>query len=404
MLSALLPGLREFRTPLAIGALWLAFVWVIFGEALDKSADVEGSLPFRVLRAVDGAPISLSVAALAFTAYALGAAAGMTNPPAFLNEIFEEKQFDPYGNSLLDQIGRWLGASYRDDEERVTADWSSVTYGVALRYWLEIPEWLRSRTGWRRRLPETLRWRMSHLVNRSEAPIRRVERAWSSLGIWLKPPRQFGNVGYRVKELIDSQIETLGRSGASIIGIFETQALTPYAQRAAGDIIGHAYAMPAPERDAESQEGMAKDVIAESLLDSIEYDLPSVATKLQESESELFDTFDRLRSESEFRIGASLPLAVLGVGIGLQYESAYALSLVAVALVLFVRGWKLSYEAQSLLWSAVLYGLVPVPELENLKDLELDPMKTAESEWEAAMQGIKDRGFSYDPEVGLVSE
>lgn len=37
MLTALLPGFREFRTPLATGALWVASAWVLFGSHVASS-------------------------------------------------------------------------------------------------------------------------------------------------------------------------------------------------------------------------------------------------------------------------------------------------------------------------------------------------------------------------------
>ncbi len=41
MLTALLPGVRELRTPLATGLLWAAALWLLFGERVANSPSTQ---------------------------------------------------------------------------------------------------------------------------------------------------------------------------------------------------------------------------------------------------------------------------------------------------------------------------------------------------------------------------
>ena len=71
LLTSLLPGLRELRTPLAIGFVWLVNAWIIFAEDLPRSRPQSGQIAaLWDLGAAVGATIVLS--AVAFAAYIIG--------------------------------------------------------------------------------------------------------------------------------------------------------------------------------------------------------------------------------------------------------------------------------------------------------------------------------------------
>lgn len=80
LLSAILPGVREFRTPFAVGALWLAAVALIvhpFRESLGSLEAVE-----RVRELASRFPQGYQLAALAFAAYLVGMLEGGIHGPA----------------------------------------------------------------------------------------------------------------------------------------------------------------------------------------------------------------------------------------------------------------------------------------------------------------------------------
>lgn len=72
MLSSLLPGLRDLRTPLTVGFLWLTSLWVVFGPQIPSSTSAADGLALELFRLAGafGAPILL--AASTFAAYIIG--------------------------------------------------------------------------------------------------------------------------------------------------------------------------------------------------------------------------------------------------------------------------------------------------------------------------------------------
>lgn len=73
MLASLLPGVRDLRTPLAVGVVLLLAAWVAFGELI-PGPDQAGGLLARIYDASEvlGAPSTLAVAG--FVAYLIGSA------------------------------------------------------------------------------------------------------------------------------------------------------------------------------------------------------------------------------------------------------------------------------------------------------------------------------------------
>ncbi|MDP9352350.1 MAG: hypothetical protein M3P51_12515, partial [Chloroflexota bacterium] len=72
MLASLLPGLRDVRTPLAVGYLWLVFLWIRFADKLPQSRPQGDGVVARLYRLgeLGGPPATL--AAVSFVAYLLG--------------------------------------------------------------------------------------------------------------------------------------------------------------------------------------------------------------------------------------------------------------------------------------------------------------------------------------------
>lgn len=71
MLAQILPGFRDFRTPLMTGVLWLTAIWVFLGTPIPKKDDKEGI--FGLLNQVsEYLSPALILGVLSFTAYLLG--------------------------------------------------------------------------------------------------------------------------------------------------------------------------------------------------------------------------------------------------------------------------------------------------------------------------------------------
>jgi hypothetical protein len=71
MLMSLLPGLRDLRTPLATGYVWLIWLWLAFSEDVATPDKAHGVLA-RVYQLADSVGPQATLAAVSFTAYLIG--------------------------------------------------------------------------------------------------------------------------------------------------------------------------------------------------------------------------------------------------------------------------------------------------------------------------------------------
>src|SRR5688572_3660556 len=72
MLANLLPGLRELRTPLAIGWIWLIALWIASGRILPSSEDTGIELLRQAFSTAALLGQATVIGALSFVAYLLG--------------------------------------------------------------------------------------------------------------------------------------------------------------------------------------------------------------------------------------------------------------------------------------------------------------------------------------------
>jgi hypothetical protein len=73
MLASLLPGLRDVRTPITVGYLWLTFAWVVWGDRIPDGRPNGDGLIARVYDVSEFLGNTTLLAALSFVAYILGA-------------------------------------------------------------------------------------------------------------------------------------------------------------------------------------------------------------------------------------------------------------------------------------------------------------------------------------------
>jgi hypothetical protein len=72
LLASLLPGIRELRTPLAIGYLWLINAWILFAEDLPKTRPQDGELVAAIWDLAAAVGITATLAAVTFGAFIIG--------------------------------------------------------------------------------------------------------------------------------------------------------------------------------------------------------------------------------------------------------------------------------------------------------------------------------------------
>jgi hypothetical protein len=100
VIASLLPGLRDLRTPLTTGYLWLIALWLLLHDRLPKSID-DATGPIRSLYELGGFLGSTAVlAAVSFVAYLLGSMLLFNVHPEFTKEL------DPLFRAPTSFVGR----------------------------------------------------------------------------------------------------------------------------------------------------------------------------------------------------------------------------------------------------------------------------------------------------------
>jgi hypothetical protein len=85
VLASLLPGLRQVRTPLAVGYIWLLILWYIFGDyALSEASRNLFSGIFELSALLGKGAV---LAAITFTAYLIGTITKLYSPTVLLRTI-----------------------------------------------------------------------------------------------------------------------------------------------------------------------------------------------------------------------------------------------------------------------------------------------------------------------------
>jgi hypothetical protein len=73
MLASLLPGLRDVRTPLVVGYLWLIFAWLMWGDLIPEQRPAGDGAIARLFDLSDFLGSTALIASISFVAYVLGA-------------------------------------------------------------------------------------------------------------------------------------------------------------------------------------------------------------------------------------------------------------------------------------------------------------------------------------------
>jgi hypothetical protein len=98
-------------------------------------------------------------------------------------------------------------------------------------------------------------------------------------------------------------------------------------------------------------------LVVESLADGVVDELPAMENRLLIEREPLFDRYDRLRSEAEFRIGMTIPVAALAVALSVRVNF-WCSALFFGAAVLFVQGVRRFYAGRAIIWQALSQELV----------------------------------------------
>ncbi|MBO1336870.1 hypothetical protein [Streptomyces sp. VRA16 Mangrove soil] len=346
MLASLLPGLRDLRTPLAVGYLWLMCAWLWFHDALPRRATASG--PVADLYALNEIlPPATFLAALTFCAYFLGSIVEL--------HVAEARWLDP----IRPNRASWEAVADRfrirlDEGETWTAE--RLAAGVAV---------------WHRAAPARTTKSMTLLVNLSvdEAEqhlldsgpgARATQLAWRAS---MEAAVQAASA-HAVAQGQDPPV----RESPTFLGgpgVWTQVTLSPFWSTQ------HVYWNNSPEgtalidwrgRQLPLQDATVRQLSALALaaLYALRDELPDLATRLLIERPEVFDRYDRLLAEASIRINMFLPVTALVATLALQAHWLWWLGLAAGG-ALLAQGLVLRSRALAVVMDSVAMRLIESP-------------------------------------------
>lgn len=314
MVAALLPGLRDLRSPLAAGYVWLLAMYIAFESSVPTESQATGIWE-SLLRLQDTISSLGAGVALSFAAYLLGS----------ISEVL---------TSAVVASGRLL-----------------FTGRPARALWGRFAS-----VGGADPPPGSGQVSASALGALNELATRRLRAVEDALpdGITLASAMREAQLSGDATRHLPRVARLIARALPQFVGA----RLSPD--------------LRVDER-LESDEAQRVDVVrnamASHIAGQVVDELDLIRTNLRGRESELFSEVDRLRSEAELRVALALPMAALSGALATRSAAVPALAVLAGSAVLAVQGRGRRRESDDALIEAIRLDRAPTPSLERLEVL-----------------------------------
>jgi hypothetical protein len=330
MLASLLPGLRDLRTPLTVGYLWLVCVWLWFHDLLPRRATARG--PIADLYDLEGIlPSAAFLAALTFIAY-------------FLGSMVE----------LDVAVARWL-----DPVRPNRTAWEAVADRFRIRLdeseGLTPEKYEAAAAAWRRAAPTrtakrvTLRFNVDFAVVQAElaaqgrvADLDGIRAQAAAQGQPFQVP-DGGRVVYRGwthRSRQNGSWRRLRATGSETGGVV---------------VEWRSPELPVADDTVEQLPSLAL-----ATLYALWDELPDLATRLLIERPEVFDRYDRLLAEASIRINMFPPVVALVATLGLSAHWLWWLGLIVCAALLY-QGFVQRSRALAVVLDSVATRLIESP-------------------------------------------
>jgi hypothetical protein len=109
-----------------------------------------------------------------------------------------------------------------------------------------------------------------------------------------------------------------------------------------------------------------RNAVTNHLLSNLLDDLPLVPARLLGRDADLYDAYDRLRAEAQFRAAVALPLIPFAITLSLAARSAVYLLLLPMAFILLLTAFQRRRESEYMLAESIYANRVKTPVLEIL--------------------------------------
>lgn len=271
MLLNLLPALRDFRTPLAAGYLWLCSIWLVFRRSVPPESEATGvvAATYDLIDWLGPAP---TLAVISFVAYIIGTVATLQ----FVFPAIQAARPPSFNYSA--------GGGMNDAPvNRKTA----VRFGVTRRTSKRIQNKIRS----------------------------------------------------QIQQYVDTQSKDRPHWDKYLVNL-----------------------------STRTMPSEVVDKFVEELTQRMKFEFDDLERRLRfHDRPELYQDYDRMKSEAEFRLGVSIPMAVLIIVVA-AYHSAWFFFLLAIPAFLALQGSIRRRDARSDLYEAMSQGVIGSSLLEGAGD------------------------------------
>ncbi|RKE07955.1 hypothetical protein C8E86_2795 [Catellatospora citrea] len=120
----------------------------------------------------------------------------------------------------------------------------------------------------------------------------------------------------------------------------------------------------------------------------------------------LYQEYDRLRSEAEFRLGCAPPLAFLATVAPLNYKPWIITAVVTGCLVLILQAVTQTQSANDILANSAYLGHISIQTVEGLAEAikQMTPVPNTEGGWIAAIIVAMERRAQYEEKDAVIAE
>jgi hypothetical protein len=310
LIAQLLPGVREFRVPLVSGYLWVVFAWILIGMPVPSKGEKTGLIGI-INAASEYLSPAASVGVLTFVAYVLGIL--LTVDSKMVTSVLAwwwDKMLHKAAVNAAENNG-----SLKSNVERAKRE-------------------LRSARPFMPSLSTETQQSISHITN------------------------------VAIKAAINRPID--------ISQLRREFSVAPHAWEGKDNSLQETRVEAEERKTRVRRETLRR--IQPQLHSSIIREIPLLAIKLQKDHKELFETYDRERSEADFRISISVPLLAIAIQImalllGRGDTSGAALVLVGgvlITIILLKRGWRKLRDSTANIVALLRVGAVTSDALDRL--------------------------------------
>jgi hypothetical protein len=325
MLTSLLPGLRELRAPLAAGYLWLITAWIALASRIPTPEAASGVLKdiYRLGQAVGKPGV---IAAVTFTAYIIG----------ILTERMARLAARPIESLSSRFTGIKLGV--KSARFRLLSRPDQVLMGALLDVLV-------------RRYRDHPEFRGAVMERMDPRFVRSIYRSMEQLSTFLGGGPLLIESLFLQDSPISEELEISTGTNAEVDPrVKETVTW-------------------AEENDQKLGLLLQMLIRAEEHLISLRDDLRRVPARLVGKEQEIYERWDRLRAESEFRLSIALPLLILSIVLAVRF-SPISLLLVIPTIYLLREGLESLTAADIQLAESIRAERITSPPLARLESGE----------------------------------